>query len=34
MNGFGYVPTMMITANTVEHVRTFVVSDDRKSREE
>ena len=34
MNGFGYVPTMMITANTVEHVRVLAVSDYRELREE
>ena len=31
---FGFVTAMMNTANTVEHVRTIVVSDDRKIREE
>ena len=34
MNGFGYVPTMMTTANTVEYVRTISVYDHRKVREE
>lgn len=33
MNWIGYVPTM-ITANMMDHVRTIVVYDDRKIREE
>ena len=32
MNWFGFVP--VLSANTVEHVRTIVVYDNRKSREE
>ena len=32
MNWFGFVP--VLSANTVEHVRTIVVSDCRKMREE
>ncbi len=32
MNRFGFVAVLPV--NTVEHVRTIVVSDDRKSREE
>ena len=31
---YGFVSTMMITANIVKHVRTIVVYDHRKIREE
>lgn len=34
MTRFGFVSAMMMSANTVEHVRTIVVSDCRKFREE
>ena len=33
MNWFGFVPAM-ITANMMDHVRTIVVYDDQKTREE
>ena len=34
MTKFGFVPTMMIAANIMMHVRTVVVYDHRKVREE
>ncbi len=34
MTQYGFVSAMMITANTAKHVRTIVVYDHRKVREE